>query len=183
MSGKNKVQSESNRSIWGELLATETGQKALAQIDPDKLQELLDSGFLVQKDGKYSLGEKKPNDEKANEVFKAGTDVISMLSKLLHKPESEIKSNEKLMNAVSNGGFNSLTMPSQSTLSELTKVNTSNITNYNNNNVKASVNIDKMEVGYSGEDFKGLIESSVNYAFQKAGQEIQVEMNRQIYGN
>ena len=151
MSGKNKVQSESNRSIWGELLATEAGQKALAQIDPDKLQELLDSGFLVQKDGKYSLGEKKPNDEKANEVFKAGTDVISMLSKLLHKPESEIKANEKLMNAVSSGGFNSLAMPSQSTLSELTKTKGTMVTNYNNSNNVSQISISQVDVKYAGE--------------------------------
>lgn len=179
MSGKNKVQSESNRSIWGELLATEAGQKALAQIDPEKLQELLDSGFLVQKDGKYSLGEKKPNDEKDNEVFKAGTDVISMLSKLLHKPESEIKSNEKLMNAVSNGGFNSLTMPSQSTLSELTKTKGTMVTNYNNSKISNTYHVDKIEVGYSGDDFNDML----GQAFNAMNQQITINGNKVAYGS
>lgn len=179
MSGKNKVQSESNRSIWGELLATEAGQKALSQIDPDKLQELLDSGFLVKKDSKYSLGEKKPNDEKANEVFKAGTDVISMLSKLLHKSESEIKSNDKLMNAVSSGGFNSLAMPSQSTLSELTKTKGAMVTNYNNSKVSNTYHVDKIDVGYSGDDFNGLLEQ----AFTALNQAIVVNGNKVAYGN
>lgn len=178
MSGKNKVQSESNRDIWRELLATEGGQNALAQVNNNRLQELLDTGFLAKKDGRYVLGEGD-----LTTIRKTEDDIAKMLSKILHIPESSIIDSEKLLRAVSSGGFNSLTMPNQGMLSELTKVNTSNITNYNNNNVKASVNIDKMEVGYSGEDFKGLIESSVNYAFQKAGQEIQVEMNRQIYGN
>ena len=179
MSGKNKVQSESNRSIWGELLATEAGQKALAQIDPEKLQELLDSGFLVKKDGKYSLGEKKPNDEKANEVFKAGTDVISMLSKLLHKPESEIKSNEKLMNAVSNGGFNSLTMPSQSTLSEITKTKGTMVTNYNNSKISNTYHVQKIEVGYSGDDFNDML----GQAFNAMNQQITINGNKVAYGN
>lgn len=179
MSGKNKVQSESNRSIWGELLATEAGQKALGQIDPDKLQELLDSGFLVKKDGKYSLGEKKPNDEKTNEVFKAGTDVISMLSKLLHKPESEIKSNEKLMNAVSSGGFNSLTMPSQGTLSELTKTKGTMVTNYNNSKISNTYHVDKIEVGYSGDDFNDML----GQAFNAMNQQITINGNKVAYGN
>lgn len=179
MSGKNKVQSESNRSIWGELLATEAGQKALSQIDPDKLQELLDSGFLVQKDGKYSLGEKKPNDEKVNEVFKAGTDVISMLSKLLHKSESEIKSNDKLMNAVTNGGFNSLTMPSQSTLSELTKTKGTMVTNYNNSKISNTYHVDKIEVGYSGDDFNDML----GQAFNAMNQQITINGNKVAYGN
>ena len=179
MSGKNKVQSESNRSVWGELLATEAGQKALAQIDPDKLQELLDSGFLVQKDGKYSLGEKKPNDEKANEVFKAGADVISMLSKLLHKSESEIKSNDKLMNAVTSGGFNSLAMPSQSTLSELTKTKGTMVTNYNNSKINNTYHVDKIDIGYSGDDFNGMLEQ----AFNAMNQGITINGNKVAYGN
>ena len=179
MSGKNKVQSESNRSIWGQLLATDAGQKALAQIDPDKLQELLDSGFLVQKDGKYSLGEKKPNDEKVNEVFKAGTDVVSMLSKLFHKPESEIKSNDKLMNAVTNGGFNSLIMPSQSTLSELTKAKGTMVTNYNNSKISNTYHVDKIEVGYSGDDFNDML----GQAFNAMNQQITINGNKVAYGN
>ena len=179
MSGKNKVQSESNRSIWGELLATEAGQKALGQIDPDKLQELLDSGFLVKKDGKYSLGEEKPNEEKSNEVFKAGTDVIKILSNLLHKPESEIKANEKLMNAVSNGGFNSLAMPSQSTLSELTKTKGTMVTNYNNSKISNTYHVDKIEVGYSGDDFNDML----GQAFNAMNQQITINGNKVAYGN
>ena len=179
MSGKNKVQSESNRSIWGQLLATDAGQKALAQIDPDKLQELLDSGFLVQKDGKYSLGEKKPNDEKVNEVFKAGTDVISMLSKLLHKSESEIKSNDKLMNAVTNGGFNSLAMPSQSALSELTKTKGTMVTNYNNSKISNTYHVDKIDIGYSGDDFNDML----GQAFNAMNQQITINGNKVAYGN
>lgn len=179
MSGKNKVQSESNRSIWGQLLATDAGQKALAQIDPDKLQELLDSGFLVKKDGKYSLGEKKPNDEKVNEVFKTGTDVISMLSKLLHKSESEIKSNDKLMNAVTNGGFNSLAMPSQSALSELTKTKGTMVTNYNNSKISNTYHVDKIDIGYSGDDFNDML----GQAFNAMNQQITINGNKVAYGN
>lgn len=177
MSGDNKVQSESNRSIWGELLATEAGQKAIAQIDPDKLQELLDSGFLVKKDGKYSLGEQKPSG-----IFHPETDVVKILSKILHKSESEILSNQKLMNAVSNdfSGFNSLAMPSQSTLSELTKVNTANITNYNNNSkVSNTYHVDKIDVGYSGDDFNDML----GQAFTALNQAIVVKGNKVAYGN
>ena len=181
MSGKNKVQSESNRSIWGELLATDAGQKALGQIDPDKLQELLDSGFLVKKDGKYSLGEGKPNEEKSNEVFKAGTDVIKMLSTLLHKSESEILANDKLMNAVSGGSgiWNSLAMPSQSALSELTKAKSTAITNYNNSKISNTYHVDKIDVGYSGDDFNGMLEQ----AFNAMNQQITINGNKVAYGN
>ena len=176
MSGKNKVQSESNRDIWGQLLATDAGQNALANIDPDKLQELLDSGFLVKKDGKYSLGEKKPN-----EVFKAGTDVIKILSNLLHKPESEIKANEKLMKAVSGGSgiWNSLTMPSQSALSELTKTKNTAVTNYNNSKISNNYRVDKIEIGYSGDDFNGMLEQ----AFNAMNQGITINGNKVAYGN
>lgn len=181
MNGKNKVQSESNRAIWGQLLATEGGQKALAQIDPDKLQQLLDSGFLVQKDGKYSLGEKKPNEEKPNEVFKAGTDVIKMLSTLLHKSESEILANDKLMNAVSGGSgiWNSLAMPNQSALSELTKAKSTAIMNYNNSKINNNYRVDKIEIGYSGDDFNGMLEQ----AFNALNQSIIVNGQKVAYGS
>ena len=146
MSGKNKVQSESNRSIWGQLLATDAGQKALAQIDNSTLQELLDTGFLAKKDGRYVLGEGD-----LTTIRKTEDDINKMLSKLLHIPESSIKDKEKLLRAVSSGGFNSLTMPSQSTLSELTKAKGTMVVNNNNNSNVSQISISQVDVKYAGE--------------------------------
>ena len=146
MSGDNKVQSESNRSIWGQLLATEGGQKALGRIDNSTLQELLDTGFLAKKDGRYVLGEGD-----LTTIRKTEDDINKMLSKLLHIPESSIKDKEKLLKAVSSGGFNSLAMPSQSTLSELTKTKGTMVANYNNSNNVSQISIQQVDVKYAGE--------------------------------
>lgn len=146
MSGDNKVQSESNRSIWGQLLATEGGQKALGRIDNSTLQELLDTGFLAKKDGRYVLGEGD-----LTTIRKTEDDINKMLSKLLHIPESSIKDKEKLLKAVSSGGFNSLAMPSQSTLSELTKTKGTMVANYNNSNNVSQISISQVDVKYAGE--------------------------------
>ena len=56
MSGKNKVQAESNFAIWDQLLATDAGQSAVAKIDPKILSGLLDSGFLVKNNGRFEIG-------------------------------------------------------------------------------------------------------------------------------
>lgn len=146
MSGDNKVQSESNRSIWGQLLATNAGQKALGQIDNNTLQELLDTGFLAKKDGRYVLGEGD-----LTTIRKTEDDINKMLSKLLHIPESSIKDKEKLLKAVSSGGLNSLAMPSQSTLSELTKTKGTMVANYNNSNNVSQISISQVDVKYAGE--------------------------------
>ena len=175
MSGKNKVQSESNRSIWGQLLATDAGQKALAQVNNSTLQELLDTGFLAKKDGRYVLGEGD-----LTTIRKTDKDITKMLSKLLHIPESSIIDSEKLLRAVSSGsGFNSLTMPNQSMLSELTKVNSTAVTNYNNSKISNNYRVDKIEIGYSGDDFNDML----GQAFNAMNQQITINGNKVAYGN
>ena len=137
---------------------------------------MLDSGFLVQKDGKYSLGEQKPSG-----IIHSETDIVKMLSTLLHKSESEILANDKLMNAVSGGSgiWNSLTMPSQSALSELTKTKSTAVTNYNNSKISNNYRVDKIEIGYSGDDFNGMLEQ----AFNAMNQQITINGNKVAYGN
>ena len=174
MSGDNKVQSESNRSIWGQLLATEGGQKALGQIDNNTLQELLDTGFLAKKDGRYVLGEGD-----LTTIRKTEDDINKMLSKLLHIPESSIADKEKLLRAVSSGGFNSLAIPSQSTLSELTKTKGTMVTNYNNSKISNTYHVDKIEVGYSGDDFNDML----GQAFNAMNQQITINGNKVAYGS
>ena len=174
MSGDNKVQSESNRSIWGQLLATEGGQKALGQIDNNTLQELLDTGFLAKKDGRYVLGEGD-----LTNIRKTEDDINKMLSKLLHIPESSIADKEKLLRAVSSGGLNSLAIPSQSMLSELTKTKGTMVTNYNNNKISNTYHVDKIDIGYSGDDFNGMLEQ----AFNAMNQGITINGNKVAYGN
>ncbi len=133
MSGKNKVQSESNRSIWGELLATEAGQKALSQIDPDKLQELLDSGFLVQKDGKYSLGETA-----AIPSTMSVADVIALVDKTI--AETSVNN--------SSVGYDQTSLNVQAAANERSSAIKNSV--FNNSNV-SQISISQVDVKYAGE--------------------------------
>ena len=133
MSGKNKVQSESNRSIWGELLATDAGQKALAQIDPDKLQELLDSGFLVQKDGKYSLGETA-----AIPSTMSVADVVALVDKTI--AETSVNN--------SSVGYDQTSLNVQAAANERSSAIKNSV--FNNSNV-SQISISQVDVKYAGE--------------------------------
>ena len=112
-------------------------------------------------------------------IRKTEDDINKMLSKLLHIPESSIVDNEKLLRAVSSGGFNSLAIPSQSMLSELTKTKGTLVTNYNNSKISNTYHVDKIEVGYSGDDFNDML----GQAFNAMNQQITINGNKVAYGN
>lgn len=133
MSGKNKVQSNSNRDIWDELLSTEAGQNALANIDSDKLQELLDSGFLVQKDGKYSLGETA-----AIPSTMSVADVIALVDKTI--AETSVNN--------SSVGYDQASLNVQAAANERSSAIKNSV--FNNSNV-SQISISQVDVKYAGE--------------------------------
>ena len=133
MSGKNKVQSNSNRDIWGELLSTEAGQNALANIDSDKLQELLDSGFLVQKDGKYSLGETA-----AIPSTMSVADVIALVDKTI--AETSVNN--------SSVGYDQASLNVQAAANERSSAIKNSV--FNNSSV-SQISISQVDVKYAGE--------------------------------
>ena len=133
MSGKNKVQSNSNRDIWDELLSTEAGQNALANIDSDKLQELLDSGFLVQKDGKYSLGETA-----AIPSMMSVADVVALVDKTI--AETSVNN--------SSVGYDQTSLNVQAAANERNSAIKSSV--FNNSNV-SQISISQVDVKYAGE--------------------------------
>ena len=133
MSGKNKVQSNSNRDIWDELLSTEAGQNALANIDSDKLQELLDSGFLVQKDGKYSLGETA-----AIPSTMSVADVVALVDKTI--AETSVNN--------SSVGYDQTSLNVQAAANERSSAIKNSV--FNNSNV-SQISISQVDVKYAGE--------------------------------
>lgn len=133
MSGKNKVQSNSNRDIWDELLSTEAGQNALANIDSDKLQELLDSGFLVQKDGKYSLGETA-----AIPSTMSVADVVALVDKTI--AETSVNN--------SSVGYDQTSLNVQAAANERSSAIKNSV--FNNSNV-SQISISQVDVQYAGE--------------------------------
>lgn len=133
MSGKNKVQSNSNRDIWDELLSTEAGQNALANIDSDKLQELLDSGFLVQKDGKYSLGETP-----AIPSTMSVADVVALVDKTI--AETSVNN--------SSVGYDQTSLNVQAAANERSSAIKNSV--FNNSNV-SQISISQVDVKYAGE--------------------------------
>lgn len=137
MSGKNKVQSSSNRDIWDELLATDAGQNALANVDPDKLQELLDSGFLVKKGGKYSLGETTVTPSTMSTA-----DVIALVDKTI----TETSANS------SSVGYDQTSLNVQAAANERNSAIKNSV--FNNSNV-SQISIQQVDVKYSGESVDG----------------------------
>lgn len=133
MSGKNKVQSNSNRDIWDELLSTEAGQNALANIDSDKLQELLNSGFLVQKDGKYSLGETA-----AIPSTMSVADVVALVDKTI--AETSVNN--------SSVGYDQTSLNVQAAANERSSAIKNSV--FNNSNV-SQISISQVDVKYAGE--------------------------------
>lgn len=133
MSGKNKVQSNSNRDIWDELLSTEAGQNALANIDSDKLQELLDSGFLVQKDGKYSLGETA-----AIPSTMSVADVVALVDKTIAETSVNNPSVE----------YDQTSLNVQAAANERSSAIKNSV--FNNSNV-SQISIQQVDVKYAGE--------------------------------
>lgn len=133
MSGKNKVQSSSNRDIWDELLATDAGQNALANVDPDKLQELLDSGFLVKKDSKYSLGETT-----ATPSTMSAADVVALVDKTITETSA----------SSSSVGYDQTSLNVQAAANERNSAIKNSV--FNNSNV-SQISISQVDVKYAGE--------------------------------
>ena len=137
MSGKNKVQSESNLAIWNQLLATDAGQSAVAQIDPEILSGLLGSGFLTKNNGRFEIGvsSKLPT--------MSAADVIAFVGKTIGAVnESRVTT-----------GYDQTSLNVQAATNERNGIVKSSV--FNNSNV-SQISIQNVDVNYSGnniEDF------------------------------
>lgn len=160
MSGKNKVQSDSNRDIWDELLATEAGQNALANVDPDKLQELLNSGFLVKKDGKYSLGETT-----AIPSTMSAADVIALVDKTI----TETSANSSSI------GYDQTSLNVQAAANERNSAIKNSV--FNNSNV-SQISIQQVDVKYTGES----VDSFAAALMGAVGSKVSTLTNQKISG-
>ena len=132
MSGKNKVQSESNLAIWDQLLATDAGQSAVAKIDPKILSGLLDSGFLVKNNGRFEIGgsSKLP--------VMSAADVIAFVGKAIGAV------NETHTSA----GYDQTSLNVQAAANERNSAIKSSV--FNNSNV-SQISISQVDVKYAGE--------------------------------
>lgn len=135
MSGKNKVQSESNLAIWDQMLATDAGQSAVAQIDPEILSGLLDSGFLVKNNGRYEIGEspKLPT--------MSAADVIAFVGKAI----GDVNESRSLT------GYDQTSLNVQAATNERNGIIKSSV--FNNSNV-SQISIQKVDVNYSGDNIE-----------------------------
>lgn len=135
MSGKNKVQTESNLAIWDQLLATDAGQSAVAKIDPEVLSGLLDSGFLVKNNDRYEIGgsSKLPT--------MSVTDVIAFVDKAIGAARD----------SRSVSGYDQTSLNVQAATNERSGIVKSSV--FNNSNV-SQISIQKVDVNYSGDNIE-----------------------------
>lgn len=132
MSGKNKVQAESNLAIWDQLLATDAGQSAVAKIDPKILSGLLDSGFLVKNNGRFEIG------SSSKLPVMSAADVIAFVGKAIGAV------NETHTSA----GYDQTSLNVQAAANERNSAIKSSV--FNNSNV-SQISISQVDVKYAGE--------------------------------
>lgn len=132
MSGKNKVQSESNLAIWDQLLATDAGQSAITQLDPEILSGLLDSGFLVKNNGRFDIG------GSSQLPVVSAADVIAFVGKAIGDVNK----------AHTSAGYDQTSLNVQAAANERSSAIKSSV--FNNSNV-SQISISQVDVKYAGE--------------------------------
>ena len=132
MSGKNKVQSESNLAIWDQLLATDAGQSAVTQLDPEILSGLLDSGFLVKNNGRFEIG------GSSQLPVVSAADVIAFVGKAIGAVDK----------AHTSAGYDQTSLNVQAAANERNSAIKSSV--FNNSNV-SQISISQVDVKYAGE--------------------------------
>ena len=177
------LQAEANRDLWGKILATEKGQNAIASADQDQVNKLIENGFLALNDGKYSLNNPNAEAPRDNQPI-TKTDMTDFLTTLFGKKEGYTP--EKIASIAEKfeekthllyDGFTPSDVVNKATESINKTINNSQVIN-KVQNMNTTYHIDKIEVGYSGNDFEGLLADTID----AINQGIIVNRNKILHG-
>jgi len=152
----------SNPEIWNHALSTEEGQKAIANMDKDTLSYLLANGVL-KSDGKtYTFGG-------VSTLYKNDNPDSSEIVDDVHGATISVKdAMTNLNNVMESLGASATTITSESQTSLIGQAAINrgqeiqqSIT-YKVQNMTNTYHIDKIDVGYSGNDFEGLLKTTLD---------------------
>lgn len=177
------LQAEANRDLWGKILATENGQNAIASADQDQVNKLIENGFLAFNDGKYSLNNPNAEVPKDSQTI-TKSDITDVLTTVFGKKEGYTP--EKIASIAEKFEEKTHLLYDGFTPSDVVNKATENINKTINNsqvinkvqNMNTTYHIDKIEVGYSGNDFEGLLADTID----AINQGIIVNRNKILHG-
>ena len=177
------LQAEANRDLWGKILATENGQNAIASADQDQVNKLIENGFLALNDGKYSLNNPNAEVPKDSQTI-TKSDITDVLTTLFGKKEGytperidSIAEKFEEKTHLLYDGFTPSDVVNKATESINKTINNSQVIN-KVQNMNTTYHIDKIEVGYSGNDFEGLLADTLD----AINQGIIVNRNKILHG-
>lgn len=177
------LQAEANRDLWGKILATENGQNAIASADQDQVNKLIENGFLALNDGKYSLNNPNAEVPKDSQTI-TKSDITDVLTTVFGKKEGYTP--EKIASIAEKfeekthllyDGFTPSDVVNKATESINKTINNSQVIN-KVQNMNTTYHIDKIEVGYSGNDFEGLLADTLD----AISQQIIIDGNKALHG-
>ena len=177
------LQAEANRDLWGKILATENGQDAIASADQDQVNKLIENGFLALNDGKYSLNNPNAEAPRDNQPI-TKTDMTDFLTTLFGKKEGYTP--EKIASIAEKfeekthllyDGFAPSDVVNKATENISKTINNSQVIN-KVQNMSNTYHIDKVEVGYSGNDFEGLLADTLD----SISQQLVIDGNKALHG-
>lgn len=152
----------SNPEIWKHVLGTEEGQKAIANMDKDTLSYLLANGVLKFDNGAYSFGS-------TSTLYKNGNPDSSEIVDDVHGATISVKDAMDILNGVMESlgaSATTTTTESQTSLIGQAAINRGQeiqqSTTYKVQNMTNTYHIDKIDVGYSGSDFEGLLKTTLD---------------------
>ena len=177
------LQAEANRDLWGKILATENGQNAIASADQDQVNKLIENGFLAFNDGKYSLNNPDAEVPKDSQPI-TKSDITDVLTTVFGKKEGYTP--EKIASIAEKFEEKTHLLYDGFTPSDVVNKATENINKTINNsqvinkvqNMNTTYHIDKVEVGYSGNDFEGLLADTLD----SISQQIIIDGNKALHG-
>ena len=177
------LQAEANRDLWGKILATENGQNAIANADQDQVSKLIENGFLALNDGKYSLNNPDAEVPKDSQTI-TKSDITDVLTTVFGKKEGYTP--EKIASIAEKFEEKTHLLYDGFTPSDVVNKATENVSKTINNsqvinkvqNMNTTYHIDKIEVGYSGNDFEGLLADTID----AINQGIIVNRNKILHG-
>lgn len=177
------LQAEANRDLWGKILATENGQNAIASADQDQVNKLIENGFLAFNDGKYSLNNPDAEVPKDSQTI-TKSDITDVLTTVFGKKEGYTP--EKIASIAEKFEEKTHLLYDGFTPSDVVNKATENVSKTINNsqvinkvqNMNTTYHIDKIEVGYSGNDFEGLLADTLD----SISQQIIIDGNKALHG-
>ena len=144
------------------MLGTEEGQKAITNMDTDALSYLLANGVLKFDNGAYSFGS-------ISTLYKNSNPDSSKIVDDVHGATISVKDAMDTLNGVMESlgaSATTTTADSQTSLIGQAAINRGQeiqqSTTYKVQNMTNTYHIDKIDVGYSGNDFEGLLKTTLD---------------------